>query len=582
MPTTRSGFTKLAAVCIAILLGAVVWELGWPLTRAEHEWSRLIAAVATLGHLTGILGSYFRKEINRPSLRLLIFQIISCLMIFLLIAREQQEAGYMRFTELSRLMITAGLIAIPTLMSLTRIFEWLVGKQKKGRPLMAPAMQFVASLGVVILAGTGLLLLPNSTYPGITLSFTDALFTSTSAVCVTGLNAVDFAHTFTPLGEMFTLALIQIGGFGIMTFAYFVAMVAGQGFSLRDRVLLTDLLDEGNLGAVVSFITTIVVSTLFIELCGAVLLYFSWEGKDINLMGEPLWWHSLFHSVSAFCNAGFSTFPMNLMEPGIRLCYSGQAVIMALIVCGGLGFGIYKEINSRLANRFFSKHRRLHMQWTPYFKLVMISTGILLAGGALAIFAVSSPHAAEPLGEHLWICLFDSVTARTAGFNISDYGRYLPAASLIMCGLMMVGGSPGGTAGGMRTTTCAIAGAEILRILRGRDHVEFFRRRIDQRTVARCVITVVVSCAWIGCFTVLICALEPSMSSLDIFFENCSAFATVGVSRGITPDLSGPSKYLLIVNMLSGRVGLFAFLIALAGTPTPRHYRYPSVKIPLT
>ncbi|MCB5931901.1 hypothetical protein LJB63_21435, partial [[Eubacterium] rectale] len=111
--------------------------------------------------------------------------------------------------------------------------------------------------------------------------------------------------------------------------------------------------------------------------------------KDINLMGEPLWWHSLFHSVSAFCNAGFSTFPMNLMEPGIRLCYSGQAVIMALIVCGGLGFGIYKEINSRLANRFFSKHRRLHMQWTPYFKLVMISTGILLAGGALAIFAVS-------------------------------------------------------------------------------------------------------------------------------------------------------------------------------------------------
>ena len=130
-------------------------------------------------------------------------------------------------------------------------------------------MQVVASLGVVILAGTGLLLLPNSTYPGITLSFTDALFTSTSAVCVTGLNAVDFAHTFTPLGEMFTLALIQIGGFGIMTFAYFVAMVAGQGFSLRDRVLLTDLLDEDNLGAVVSFITTIVVSTLFIELCGS-------------------------------------------------------------------------------------------------------------------------------------------------------------------------------------------------------------------------------------------------------------------------------------------------------------------------
>lgn len=582
MTTTRSGFTKLAAICIAILLGSVIWELGWPLDRAEHEWARLIAAVATFGHLTGVVGSYLRKEINRPRPRLLVFQIVSCLLIFALIAREQQEDNFMRFTELSRLVITAGLIAIPTLMSLTRIFEWLLRKQKHGRPLMAPAMQFVASLGIVILSGTGLLLLPNSTYPGITLSFTDALFTSTSAVCVTGLNVVDFANVFTPLGEMFVLALIQIGGFGIMTFAYFVAMVAGQGFSLRDRVLLTDLLDEGNLGSVVSFITTIIVSTLLIELCGAVLLYFSWEGRDINLMGEPLWWHSLFHSVSAFCNAGFSTFPMNLMEPGIRLCHTGQAVIMTLIVCGGLGFGIYKELYARLVNRFTARHRRLRMQWTPYFRLVMITTGILLVGGTLAIFTVSAPQASEPLAQHFWNCLFDSVTARTAGFNISDYSRYLPAASLIMCGLMVVGGSPGGTAGGMRTTTCAIAGAEILRILQGREHVEFFRRRIDQRTVARCVITVVVSCAWIGCFTILICSLEPALSSLDIFFENCSAFATVGVSRGITPHLGDPSKYLLIINMLAGRVGLFAFLIALAGTPTPRHYRYPSVKIPLT
>lgn len=578
----RSGFTKLAAICIAILLAAVIWELGWPLNKMEHEWARLIAGIATLGHLIGVLGSFFRKEINRPCTRLLIFQIISCLLIFALIAREQQEDSFMRFTELSRLVITAGLIAIPTLTSLTKIFEWLVQKHKRGRPLMAPAMQFVASLGVVILCGTGLLLLPNATYPGVTLHFTDALFTSTSAVCVTGLNVVDFAHVFTPLGEMFVLTLIQIGGFGIMTFAYFVAMVAGQGFSLRDRVLLTDLLDEGNLSSVVSFITTIIVSTILIELSGAVLLYFSWEGQHINLMGEPLWWHCLFHSVSAFCNAGFSTFPMNLMEPGIRLCYSGQAVIMTLIVCGGLGFGIYKEINARLVNRFSSKKRRLRVQWTPYFKLVIITTGILIVGGTLALFTVSAWHAPEPLGQHLWTCLFNSVTSRTAGFNIDNYGQYLPATSLIMCGLMVIGGSPGGTAGGMRTTTCAIASAEILRILKGRDHVEFFHRSIEQRAVARCVITVVVSCAWIGCFTVLISSLEPTMNALDIFFENCSAFATVGVSRGITPYLSDPSKYLIIINMLAGRVGLFAFLIALAGSPTPRHYRYPSVKIPLT
>lgn len=150
-----------------------------------------------------------------------------------------------------------------------------------------------------------------------------------------------------------------------------------------------------------------------------------------------------------------------------------------------------------------------------------------------------------------------------------------------MCGLMVVAAAPAARRAGMRTTTCAIAGAEILRILRGRDHVEFFHRRIDQRTVARCVITVVVSCAWIGCFTILICSLEPAMSSLDIFFENCSAFATVGVSRGITPNLSDPSKYLLIINSSPAAWG-FSPSSRAGRTPTPRHYRYPSVKIPLT
>lgn len=430
----------------------------------------------------------------------------------------------------------------------------------------------------VILLGALVLMLPIATVQRVWTPFHEALFTSTSAVCVTGLVVQDTGSYWSAFGQTVILLLIQIGGLGVITGAVTFLMLAGRNITLKERSAMQDAISAPAVGGIVRLTRFILKGTFLVELLGALALLPAFC-RDYGLRGV---WMSVFHSVSAFCNAGFSTFPMNLMEPGIRLCHTGQAVIMTLIVCGGLGFGIYKELYARLVNRFTARHRRLRMQWTPYFKLVMITTGILLVGGTLAIFTVSAPQASEPLAQHFWNCLFDSVTARTAGFNISDYSRYLPAASLIMCGLMVVGGSPGGTAGGMRTTTCAIAGAEILRILQGREHVEFFRRRIDQRTVARCVITVVVSCAWIGCFTILICSLEPALSSLDIFFENCSAFATVGVSRGITPHLGDPSKYLLIINMLAGRVGLFAFLIALAGTPTPRHYRYPSVKIPLT
>ena len=571
MTTTRSGFTKLAAICIAILLGAVIWELGWPLTHAEHEWSRLIAAVATLGHLTGVLGSFFRKEINRPSLRLLIFQIICCLLIFLLIAREQQEDSYMRFTELSRLVITAGLIAIPTLMSLTRIFEWLLGKQKKGRPLMAPAMQFVTSLGVVILAGTGLLLLPNSTYPGITLSFTDALFTSTSAVCVTGLNAVDFASTFTPLGEMFTLALIQIGGFGIMTFAYFVAMVAGQGFSLRDRVLLTDLLDEGNLGSVVSFITTIVVSTLFIELCGAVLLYFSWEGKDINLMGEPLWWHSLFHSVSAFCNAGFDILGRADAPYPSLTAYAADPlvniVIMLLIIVGGIGFLTWDDVCTHGLHL-----RRYRMQ----SKVILSATALLITIPAVLFYLTD--FADLPVGERILASLFQSVTPRTAGYNTVDLTEMTDASQAVTILLMLTGGAPGSTAGGMKVTTLAVLIANAVAAFRRREDPQLFHRRLETSTVrnAAAILLLYLGLTFAGAAVISTAEELPLGACL---YETASAAGTVGLTLGLTPQLGVLSQSILILLMYFGRVGGLTLIYAAFSGHDLTYARYPQEKI---
>lgn len=578
----KVAFHKISTVTAFILLVELVWELGWPLQHQEYITLKTIAFISTIIYLSSTFISYFRKEDTRPTLRVLLFQIITSFIILGLIYGEEGHQGFMNELEIWRLVLTVALIAVPGLMSLTRVFEWLLNKSRNGTPLMPPALQFVVSLGLVILVGTGLLFMPNSTYADVDLSFTDALFTSTSAVCVTGLNVVDFCGTYTLLGQIFVLALIQIGGFGIMTFAYFVAMIAGQGFSLRDRVLLKDLINENTLDSAVSFIQTVVIVTFTVELIGATFLYFSWRSCDINLMGQPLWWHCLFHSISAFCNAGFSTFPNNLMEPGVVNSYWGQGIIMLLIISGGLGFGIYLECKNQVIKRFFHNHHHYKIRWTPYFKIVIYTTIILIIGGAIMLAAFGQKSPDMSWERHLWICLFNSVTTRTAGFNVNDLALYLPAPTLILCALMIIGGSPGGTAGGMRTTTVAIAAADIWRILRGRSYVEFFRRSIDSYIVTRCVATIVISGAWIGFSTMVCCWQEPNLSPINIFFENCSAFATVGLSQGVTPLLNDTSKYIIMLNMLAGRAGLFLFLIALAGNPKPRRYHYPSVRIPLT
>lgn len=578
--STYRSFKRLGLAGLLAIIACVLWELGWPLDRQQYKIIIIGLNLSTIVHLIGIIGAYLANKEKRPPLRLLLFQIIGCLVIlFLLTSEDSFDIAQLKQTELIRLTATIGLVVIPSLVSLTHVFEWLIKRQGKARPVMPPAMQFVASLVFIILFGSCLLMMPNSTYHGI--DFIDALFTATSAVCVTGLDTVGFSETFTTTGQVFVICMIQIGGLGVMTFAYFIAMIAGQGFSLKDHILLKTLLDESNLNAAVKFVRSIVILTVCIELTGAVLLYFSWLpfGEVIN--GRPLWWHAGFHAISSFCNAGFSTFNHGLMEEGIVFCKAGQSVIMTLIVLGGLGFSIYYEAGTHMAKARQDKKSWRQIPWTPYFKLVIITTGILIVGGMLSMGVIHYLNG-KSLSDSLWIALFDSVSSRTAGFSITDMSQYLPSVAMILCALMVIGGSPGGTAGGVRTTTLAISAAEVLRILRGKKEVQFFRRSIERDVVDRCLVVLAMAGGWIGSTTLLCTFLQPDLDPLALFFENCSAFGTVGLSLKLSPQLIDSTKTIIIINMILGRAGIFLFFSALVGTARPQHYHYPSVRIPLT
>nr|MBQ5811938.1 Trk family potassium uptake protein [Clostridia bacterium] len=436
---------------------------------------------------------------------------------------------------------------------------------------LSPLQLITISFAAVVLFGTLLLMLPISSRSGEMTPFIDALFTSASASCVTGLAVYDTYSYWTPFGQTVIICLIQTGGIGIITLAMYLLSVLGAKVGMRNMFALKESIGADSTAGVLKMTRFIAGGVLLQELCGAILLMPALI-PDFGVPRGIL--YSFFHSISAFCNAGF-----DLMSGGgspSLTHYSGDVyfniVISLLIVSGGLGFFVWLDL---LRSRFSFSKLALHS------KIVVVSTVILVFGGAALFFLLfSESRAAEGMSlcERITVSLFQSVTARTAGFYTVDLSAIGGAAQMLMIVLMIIGGGSGSTAGGMKVTTAAVVLLFVRSIFCGKEDVECFGRRID-RSVLRTAIAILVLyiALALGC-GIAISAIEGA-DIVDCLFESFSAMATVGLSLSLTPTLSSASKIIVIFLMFTGRVGGLTVLFSLSGKKDGAPYRYPAENV---
>ncbi len=436
-----------------------------------------------------------------------------------------------------------------------------------------PSRVFLFSFFIVILIGVGLLKLPRATYNSI--SLVDAIFVSTSAVCVTGLTPVNVVDTFTPVGQWVILLLFQIGGLGIVTLTSFIALLFQEkgSFRLKDQVVLMEVLDDNNLNKLGEMLRSIIKLTLLFELIGAVILWARWGNFGLSPGGRVF--TAVFHSVSAYCNAGFSNLQYGLESVGYNRDPVTMVTVMILIIIGGLGFYTLKDILLERKFKTDNKHRfRLQT------RMILGISGLLILVGAIFITATQW-HAWEDMPGWLRVMngLFTSVTSRTAGFSTVSIGAMsLPAILFIML-LMYIGAAPNSTAGGIKVTTFGALLAASWAFIRGKDRVEIGWNTLPMTTIRRSYIVLLASLVLIFTAMLLISFIEDAPFT-DLLFEVVSAFGTVGLSRGVTPLLSGFSKVIITIVMFMGRVGLYTLAIAIGRETSAQHnYEFPETNI---
>lgn len=432
-----------------------------------------------------------------------------------------------------------------------------------------PQILAIGFLGIIIL-GALLLLLPISTYPGQRLSILDALFESTSAVCVTGLVVTDTATTFTMFGEIVLLVLIQTGGLGFMTFGVLVALMIGKKIGLTERLLIQSSLNQFNVSGIVALVKLILISTLIIESIAALLLSLSWS-KEMG-WGQAIYF-GIFHAISAFNNAGFDItggYTSLTKEVGnlpINLIISG------LFILGGLGFTVIIDV---IRNR---KVRR----WSLHTKLVLILTLVINIVASLLIFysEYNNPNTLGPLstGDKIIASYFHGTVPRTAGFNTLDLTALNSESILLTMGLMFIGGSSGSTAGGIKITTFLMLILVAWSFIRQKEDITLLRRRIPKDLVFRAL-----SISVLGIFLVfgaifLLEISEKHISLMGLAFEAVSAFGTVGLSLGVTPELTAFGKCVIMILMFVGRLGPLTIAFALTDSKRKGNIRYVEEKI---
>lgn len=433
---------------------------------------------------------------------------------------------------------------------------------KKG---IAPAQIIILGFLGIILFGAFLLMLPISSAAGETTPFINALFTSTSAVCVTGLVVVDTGTFWSGFGKLVIISLIQVGGLGFMTITTFGAIIVGKKIGIKNRLLIQESLGQNKIQGIVNLTKKIFLGTITIEFIGAIFLATQFIPRFGYTEGIA---KSLFHSVSAFCNAGFDT--MGNFE-SITKFHSNIVInftIMLLIIFGGIGFTVI----------FDCLHERKFKRLALHSKLAVTMTVFLVVFGSIILFAFehNNPGTIGNMNtfDKIMASIFQSVSPRTAGFNSIDLAAMTDSSKFFMILLMFVGGCPASTAGGVKTTTIAVLILTMVAFVRNKD-VEAFGRRINYRVVNKAMTIIVIAFFIIISGAMLLSILNPELDFMDILFEVVSAFGTVGLTLGITTKLSSFSKLVIILIMFAGRVGALTIVMALAGRDKIIDYQLP-------
>lgn len=572
---------------IAMILG-VVYEHGFILSvevRGQiNELYRAVWIIFLISTTAHLLLEYREKDRKFRSFSAWVLTTLLYLTLIPVLFFEPEPGGIHALWEFlgSKVYLVCLLILLSFLHLSTGIIR-LLGKQTN------PSLILAFSFFIIIMAGTGLLMLPRATVAGI--SWVDALFTATSAVCVTGLVSVDVSSTFTVLGLVIIILLIQIGGLGVMTLTSFFAMFFMGNTSLYNQIVVRDMVSSNSLGSLLSTLLYILGFTLVIESIGMAILFFSIHGT-LGMSWEQELAFSAFHSISAFCNAGFSTLPDNLGYPLLMQNHNLLYVTISfLIILGGIGFPILVNIKD-IAKYHFTRiwkllrtgkrqrYHRLHL-YNLNTRIVLIATFILLVGGTLviALFEWHNAFAGMSPEDKIVQSFFNATCPRTAGFTSIGLTSFSLQSLILMVFLMFVGGAAQSTAGGIKVNAFSVVVLNLWAVLRGSDRVEIFGRELSPESIRRANATMLMYLLFLFLGVFILSVLEPQASVLALTFECTSALSTVGSSLNLTPTLETSSKLVVSSLMFIGRVGVITLMMGIIRQKKNTKYRYPSDNI---
>ncbi|MCB8994665.1 MAG: ATPase [Bacteroidales bacterium] len=572
----------LSLLISLIAIGSIIYFHGFP-KSAEAVKFYLLIIHASLGfYVFKFLIRWFYDFQPVSFLRDNLAEAIIMLLIFL----EGLSQLVFHYDIVNHLFRYAGLgefVMLPILF--VQLYFFLIVGMEAGRGSqyltslkIRPQAMLAFSFLFLIFGGALLLMMPEMTVSSHNISFIDALFTSASASCVTGLTVVDTATFFTLKGKVLIMILIQLGGLNIISFATFFATFYKTSTSIKYKSLLKDFLSTEKISDSRNLLREIFIFSLVIEITAAVLLYFSWNPGD-TLSGQNRAFYALFHSVSAFNNAGFSLFTDGLFQDVIRNAYAFHIIIMVLIFLGGIGF-----MNINHYSRFIKQRVILGQKWVKLnvsARLALITSILLIFSGAIVFFILEKNKslADHHLNGQIIISFFQSVTTRTAGFNTIDIGQLSVPVLIFFIFLMYVGASPGSTGGGIKTTTFALIVKSAWSTIRGESHVEFYNRSIPYSLIDKAYSIALFSFTVIFISVFLLSITEPDKNIISLVFEEFSAISTVGLSTGITSHLSLGGKIIITTSMFVGRIGTLTLAILLTSKVISTNYKFAEVTV---